>query len=159
MWRKIWAELKYESVSKSFRTESITKYTLTTINTRWEATQRVMAVKLTRLTHKIVIQLQLMAESCTICSCRSRRPVRKCLGTSLYSKRIFSGGGGSSGEGAALSASVETKNSLVSDARFEVFMAVKIQVQVFWLRTLSQNYTGSQPRGSWMFEYMGAWLQ
>jgi len=26
-----------------------------TINTHWEATQRVMAAKLTRLTHKIVI--------------------------------------------------------------------------------------------------------
>jgi hypothetical protein len=43
---------KYEGVSRSFRTESITKYTLTTINTLWEATQRVMAAKLTRLTHK-----------------------------------------------------------------------------------------------------------
>jgi len=40
----------YESVSKSFRTESITKCTLTTINTRSEATQRFMAAKLTRLT-------------------------------------------------------------------------------------------------------------
>jgi hypothetical protein len=40
----------YEGVSKSFRTESITKYKLTTINTRWEATQGVMAAKLTRLT-------------------------------------------------------------------------------------------------------------
>jgi hypothetical protein len=29
------------------------KCTLTTINTRWEATQMVMAAKLTRLTHKI----------------------------------------------------------------------------------------------------------
>jgi hypothetical protein len=46
--------LFYEGVSKSFRTESITKST-TTINTRWEATQRVMAAKLTRLTHKITI--------------------------------------------------------------------------------------------------------
>jgi hypothetical protein len=33
--------------------------------------------KLTRLAHKIAIQLHLMAESCTICSPRSRRPVRK----------------------------------------------------------------------------------
>jgi hypothetical protein len=31
------------------------KYTLTTINTRSEATQRVMAAKLTRLTHKIAV--------------------------------------------------------------------------------------------------------
>jgi hypothetical protein len=45
--------VSYEGVSKSFRTESITKYTPTTINTHWEATQRVMAAKLTRLTHKI----------------------------------------------------------------------------------------------------------
>jgi hypothetical protein len=75
---------KYEGVSKSFRTESITKYTLTTINTRWEATQRVMAVKLIRLTHRIAIQLRLVAESCTICSSRSRRPVRKLLDTPSY---------------------------------------------------------------------------
>jgi hypothetical protein len=58
----------YEGVSRSFRTQSITKYTLTTINTGWEATQRVMAAKLTRLTHKIAIQLHLVTESCTICS-------------------------------------------------------------------------------------------
>jgi hypothetical protein len=50
----------YEGVSKSFRTESITKSTTTKINTRWEATQRVMATKLTRLTHKIAIQLYLV---------------------------------------------------------------------------------------------------
>jgi hypothetical protein len=37
---------------------------ITIINTR-EATQRVMAAKLTRLTHKIAIQLYLVAESCT----------------------------------------------------------------------------------------------
>jgi hypothetical protein len=55
----------------------ITKYTLTTINTRWEATQRVMATKVTRLTHKIGIQLHLVADSCTICNSRSRRPVPK----------------------------------------------------------------------------------
>jgi hypothetical protein len=74
----------YECVSKSFRTWSITKYTLITINTRWEATQRVMAAKLTRLSDKIVIQLHLLAESCTICSSRSRRPVRKLLDTPSY---------------------------------------------------------------------------
>jgi hypothetical protein len=49
-------------------------------NTRWEATQRVMAAKLTRLTHKIAIQLHLVAESCTICSSRSRWQVRKLFG-------------------------------------------------------------------------------
>jgi hypothetical protein len=71
----------HEGVSKSFRTESITKYTLTTINTRWEPTQRVMAAKLTSLTHEIGIQRHLVAESCPICSSRSRRPVRKLLDT------------------------------------------------------------------------------
>jgi hypothetical protein len=76
--------LVYEDVSKTFRTESITKYMLTTINTRWEATQMVMAAKLTRLTHKIAIQLHLVVESCTICSSRSRRPVRKLLDTPSY---------------------------------------------------------------------------
>jgi hypothetical protein len=55
-----------------------------TINTCWEATQRVMAAKLTRLTHKIAIQLHLVAESCTICSSRSRSPVRKLLDTPSY---------------------------------------------------------------------------
>jgi hypothetical protein len=47
-------------------------------------TQRVMVAKLTRLTHKIAIQLHLVAESFTICSSRSRRPVRKLLDTPLY---------------------------------------------------------------------------
>jgi hypothetical protein len=40
-----------------------------------------MAAKLTRLTHKIAIQLHLVAESWTICSSRSRQPVRKLLDT------------------------------------------------------------------------------
>jgi hypothetical protein len=39
-----------------------------------------MAAKLTRLTHKIAIQLHLVTESCTI----SRRPVRKLLDTPSY---------------------------------------------------------------------------
>jgi hypothetical protein len=69
----------YEGITKNFRTESITKQTPTTINTRSEATQRVMEAKLTRLTHKIAIKLHLVAESCTICSSRSMRPVRKRL--------------------------------------------------------------------------------
>jgi hypothetical protein len=62
--------------------------TKTTINTRWEATQSVMGTKLTRLTHKIAIQLYLVAESCTICSSRCRRPVRKLLDTPSYSGKI-----------------------------------------------------------------------
>jgi hypothetical protein len=43
-----------------------------------------MAAKLTRLTHKITMQLHLVAESCTICSSRSRQPVRKLLDTPSY---------------------------------------------------------------------------
>jgi hypothetical protein len=78
------SEYIYEGVSKSFRTESIKKYTLAKINTRWEATQRVMAAKLTTPTHKIAIQLHLVAESCTICSSRSRRPVLKLLDAPSY---------------------------------------------------------------------------
>jgi len=77
--------LVYEGVSKSFRTESVIKLTkTTTISTRWEARQSVMAAKLTRLSHKIAIQLYLVAQSCIICSSRSRRPVRKLLDTPSY---------------------------------------------------------------------------
>jgi hypothetical protein len=43
-----------------------------------------MAAKLTRLTHKIEVQLHPVAESCTTCSSRSRRPVRKLLVTPSY---------------------------------------------------------------------------
>jgi hypothetical protein len=43
-----------------------------------------MVAKLTRLTHKIAIQLHIVAESCTICSSRSRRPVRKLLDIPSY---------------------------------------------------------------------------
>jgi hypothetical protein len=41
-----------------------------------------MTAKLTRLTHKIAIQLHLVAESCTICSSSYRRSVQKLLDTS-----------------------------------------------------------------------------
>jgi len=44
-----------------------------------------MAAKLTRLTDKIAIELHLVAESCTICSSLSRRPVRKLSDTPSYS--------------------------------------------------------------------------
>jgi hypothetical protein len=40
--------------------------------------------KLTRLTHKIAIQLHLVTESCTICSTCSRQPVWKLLVTPSY---------------------------------------------------------------------------
>jgi len=43
-----------------------------------------MAAKPTGVTHKIAIQLLLVAESCTICSSRSRRPVQKLLDTPSY---------------------------------------------------------------------------
>jgi hypothetical protein len=45
---------------------------------------KIMAAKLTRLTHRIAIQLHLVAESCTICSSSSRRPIRKFLFTPSY---------------------------------------------------------------------------
>jgi hypothetical protein len=76
--------LDYEVVTKSFRTESIKKYTLTTITARWEATWKVMTAKLIILTHKIAIQLRLVAERCIICSSCSRWPVRKLLDTPSY---------------------------------------------------------------------------
>jgi hypothetical protein len=62
------------------------KYTLTFGITRRETTQRVMAVKLTRLTHKLAIQLHLVAEICTICSSRAKRSVRKLVETPSYCK-------------------------------------------------------------------------
>jgi len=43
-----------------------------------------MAAKFIRLTHKVVIQLHLVAESCTIYSSHSSRPVRKLLDTLSY---------------------------------------------------------------------------
>jgi hypothetical protein len=84
LWEPTLPGREYEGVSKSFRTESLTKYTLATINTRWEATRMVIGANLTRLTHKVAIQLHLVAESCTICSSRSRRLVRKLLDTLSY---------------------------------------------------------------------------
>jgi hypothetical protein len=80
----------YVGVSKSFRTESIKKYMLTTINARREATQRVMAAKLTRLTHKIAIQIHLVAKCCNICSSRFRRTVRELLDTHSYDLQLVS---------------------------------------------------------------------
>jgi hypothetical protein len=56
--RPIWilcSQQGLRGLFESFRTELITKYTLTFGITRWEATQWFMAAKLTRLTHKITI--------------------------------------------------------------------------------------------------------
>jgi hypothetical protein len=47
-----------------------------------------MAAELTRLTHRIAIQLHLMAESCTIYSSRSRRPARKLLDIPSYNRTV-----------------------------------------------------------------------
>jgi len=47
-----------------------------------------MAAKLTTLTHKIAIQLHVVAESCTICSSRSRPPVRELLDTPSYTNFV-----------------------------------------------------------------------
>jgi hypothetical protein len=57
-----------------------------------------MAVKLNRLTHKIAIQLHLVAESCIICSSRSRRPVRRLLDTPSYWKTKVKGEGKGKGK-------------------------------------------------------------
>jgi len=43
-----------------------------------------MVAKLTSLTHKIAIEMHLVAESCIICSSCSRRLVRKLLDTPSY---------------------------------------------------------------------------
>jgi hypothetical protein len=48
-----------------------------------------MAAKLTRLIHKIAIQLHLVAESCTICSSRSRRSVRKLLDAPSFNENLY----------------------------------------------------------------------
>jgi hypothetical protein len=48
-----------------------------------------LAAKLTRLTHRIEIQLHLVAESYIIRSSRSRRPVRKLLDTPSYTASLF----------------------------------------------------------------------
>jgi hypothetical protein len=55
-----------------------------------------MEANLTRLTHKIAIQLHLVVESCTICSSRSRLPVRKLLDAPSY-MFFFLGSGGVGG--------------------------------------------------------------
>jgi hypothetical protein len=51
--------------------------------------QRVMAAKLTRLTHKIAIQLHLVAESCTIFSSLSKWSVQKLLDSPSYVSLIL----------------------------------------------------------------------
>jgi len=48
------------------------------------ATQMIMAAKVTRLTHKIAIQLHPVAENCTVSSSGSMRPIQKILDTCSY---------------------------------------------------------------------------
>jgi len=50
-----------------------------------------MSIKLTRLADTVAIQLHPVAENCTICSSRYRRPVRKLLDTSSYCILISKG--------------------------------------------------------------------
>jgi len=50
-----------------------------------------MAAKLTTLTHRIAIQLHLVAEGYIICSSRSRRPVRKLKDTPSFYQIDFTG--------------------------------------------------------------------
>jgi len=45
-----------------------------------------MTAKFTRLNHNITIQPHTVAESCSICSSRSRRAVRKLLDTPSYTR-------------------------------------------------------------------------
>jgi hypothetical protein len=45
--------------------------------------------KLTRLTHKIATQLHIVAEICTICNSRSKRPVQKLLDTLSYAHNVM----------------------------------------------------------------------
>jgi hypothetical protein len=80
-------DLNTRGYNQIFRTESITTSTTIIINNRWEAIQRVMAAKLTRLTQKIAIQLHIVARNCSICSSRCRRPVRKLLNIPSKSRR------------------------------------------------------------------------
>jgi hypothetical protein len=68
--------------------QSIKKCTLTFGITRCCPLQRVIAAKLTRLTHKIVIQVHLVAENCIICISCSRQPVRKRLDTRSYQRLV-----------------------------------------------------------------------
>jgi len=48
-----------------------------------------MAAKLTRQTHKVAIQLHLVAQSCTICSSCSRQSVWKLFDVPLYMVKIW----------------------------------------------------------------------
>jgi len=49
-----------------------------------------MVAKLTRLTHKTVTQLHLVAENCIISSSHSRQPVQKLCDTLLYLMKCMS---------------------------------------------------------------------
>jgi hypothetical protein len=69
---------QYAGVSKSFWPEYDNE--IATINTRSEATQRFIAAKFTILSHKIAIQLHLVAESCTICNSRPHAASPKTFG-------------------------------------------------------------------------------
>jgi len=52
-----------------------------------------MAGKLTRLTHRMAIQLHLVAESCTICSSHCRQPSWRTFGYTLILLQSYSQSG------------------------------------------------------------------
>jgi hypothetical protein len=72
-----------------------------------------MAAKLTRLTHKIAIQLHLVAESYTVCISRSRRPVLKLFGYNLKGTEIYT----------ACPALNDNKIKHVSEMKADIFCA------------------------------------
>jgi hypothetical protein len=76
----------YLYVGGSFRTESITKHASNTHSLRSNTTGY------GDKTHQIAIQLHLVAESCTVCSSRSRWPVRKLLDAPSYIKHFITTG-------------------------------------------------------------------
>jgi hypothetical protein len=78
----------YESVSKSFRTESITKSRTTTKTPVEKQHKGLWRQNSLDLTHKIAIQLQVAAESSTICSSLLRRLVRKLLDTLSHLQQV-----------------------------------------------------------------------
>jgi hypothetical protein len=66
----------------------LTNYECVSKNKHWmRSNAKGYRAKLTRLTHEIAIKLHLVAQSCTICSSRSGRPVRKLLDTPSYNNR------------------------------------------------------------------------
>jgi len=114
-----------------------------------------MGAKLTRQTHKIAIQLHLVAERCTTCSSRSRRPVRKLLDTHSYK--------GGYGLGQEYVQSFGGKNSLYNghlESRENWRITVRwndvVKVGRNWLRNLSESEFWCHCR--WSPEFCYHWV-